>query len=100
MKPVEKGLGRSEGVVESEEVACFRIALGKSEESEVSVLTRIYALAIQKYQEYEKAAELAPDSCITTQIDRGALVLKPQQMRPSPVNEGNLDTGGYPLNQY
>ena len=41
-----------------------------------------------------------PDSCITTQIDRGALVLKPQQVRPSPVNEGNLDTGGHPLDQY
>jgi hypothetical protein len=50
----------------------------------------------------EMAAEPAPepDSCITTQIDRGALVLKPQQMRPSPVNEGNLDTGGHPLDQY
>ncbi len=61
MKPVEKGLGRSEGVVESEEVVRFKIALGKSEESEVSVLTRIYALAIQKYQENEKPAEPAPE---------------------------------------
>jgi hypothetical protein len=65
MKPVEKVLGRLEGVVESEGVVRFRIAREKSEESEVSVLTRIYALAIQKYQEYEKAAEPAPepDSC-------------------------------------
>ena len=65
MKPVEKGLGRSEGVVESEGVIRFRIALEKSEESEVRVLTKIYALAIQKYQENEKPAERAPehDSC-------------------------------------
>jgi hypothetical protein len=37
MKPVEKGLGRSEGVVESEGIVRFKIALGKSEESEVTV---------------------------------------------------------------
>jgi hypothetical protein len=65
MKPVEKGLGRSEGVVESEGVVRFRIALEKSAESEVRVLTRIYALAMQKYQENEMPAEFAhePDSC-------------------------------------
>jgi hypothetical protein len=61
MTPVEKGLGRSEGVVVSEGVVRFRIALGKSEESEVSVFTRIYALAMQKYQENEKPAESAPE---------------------------------------
>jgi len=60
MKPVEKDLGHLEGVVESERVACFRIALEKSEQSEVSVFTKIYALAIQKYQENEKPAELIP----------------------------------------
>jgi hypothetical protein len=47
MKPVEKVLGRLEGIVESEE-------------SEVSVLTKIYAHAIQKYQENEKPAESLP----------------------------------------
>jgi hypothetical protein len=62
MKPVEKALGRLEGVVESEGVVRFRIALEKSEKSEVSVLTKIYALAIQKYQENEKPAEPAPES--------------------------------------
>ena len=87
MKPVEKVLGCLEGVVESEGIVRFRIALEKSEESEVSVLTKIYALAMQKYQENEKPAEPAPepDSCITTQIDRGALAVQPQKMRPSPV---------------
>jgi hypothetical protein len=65
MKPVEKVLGRLEGVVESEGIVHFRIALEKSEESKVSVLTKIYALAMQKYQENEKLAEPAPepDSC-------------------------------------
>ena len=64
MKPIEKVLGRLEGV-ESEGVVRFRIALEKPEESEVSVLTKIYALAMQKYQENEKPAEPAPepDSC-------------------------------------
>ena len=56
MKPVEKVLGRLEGVVESEGIVHFRIALEKSEESKVSVLTKIYALAMQKYQENEKPA--------------------------------------------
>jgi hypothetical protein len=58
-------LGCLEGVVESEGVVRFRTALERSEESEVSVLTKIYALAMQKYQEYEKAAEPAPepDTC-------------------------------------
>jgi hypothetical protein len=65
MKPVEEGLGRLEGVVESEGVARFRMTLEKLEESEVSVLTKIYALAMQKSQEREKPAERAPepDSC-------------------------------------
>jgi len=54
-----------EGVVESEGIVRFRIALEQSEESKVSVLTKIYALAMQKYQENEKPAEPAPepDSC-------------------------------------
>jgi len=72
VKPVEKVLGRLEGVVESEGVVRFRIALEKSGESEVSVLTKIYTLAMQKYQEYEKAAEPAPepDSCNDAAIVR------------------------------
>ena len=40
MKPVEKVLSGLEGVVESEGVVRFRIALEKSEKSEVSVLTK------------------------------------------------------------
>ena len=71
-------------------------------EAELDALSAVYALALRRYHESKGTAEPAPepDSCITTQIDRGALVLKPQQMRPSPVNEGNLDTGGHPLDQY
>jgi hypothetical protein len=61
MKPVEKVLGRLEGVVESEGIVRFRIGLEKSEESEVSVLTKIYALAMQKYRENEKPTP-EPDS--------------------------------------
>jgi hypothetical protein len=77
MKPVERVLGRLEGVVESEGVVRFRIALGKSEESEVSVLTKIYALAIQKYQESEKPVEPAsePDSC-----NDAAIVRNPEEV--------------------
>jgi hypothetical protein len=72
MKPVEKVLGRLEGVVESEGVVRFRIALEGSEEGEVSVLTKIYALAMQKYQENEKPAEPAPEpnSCNDAAIVR------------------------------
>jgi hypothetical protein len=72
MKPDEKVLSGLEGVVESEGVVRFRLALEKSGESEVSVLTRIYALAMQKFQEYEKVAEPAPepDSCTDAAIVR------------------------------
>src|SRR5215218_6738132 len=71
MKPIEKVLGRLEGV-ESEGVVRFRIALEGSEEGEVSVLTKIYALAMQKYQENEKPAEPAPEpnSCNDAAIVR------------------------------
>jgi hypothetical protein len=70
-------------------------------EAELDALATVYKFILDCHAK-KKAAEPAPepDSCITTQIDRGALVLKPQQMRPSPVNEGNLDTGGHPLDQY
>jgi len=70
-------------------------------EAELDVLANVYRFILDchaKKKDVEPAPE--PDSCITTQIDSGALVLKPQQMRPSPVNEGNLDTGGHPLDQY
>jgi hypothetical protein len=72
MKPVERVLGRLEGVVESEGVVRIRIALEGSEESEVSVLTKIYALATQKYQENEKLVERAPepDGCNDAAIVR------------------------------
>jgi hypothetical protein len=69
MKPVETVLGSLEGVVESEGVVRFRIALEESEESEVSVLTKIYALAMQKYQKNEKPAP-EPDSCNDAAIVR------------------------------
>ncbi len=61
-----------EDVVESEGVARFRIGLEKSEESEVSVLTKICALTMQKYQENEKPAEPAPEpaSCNDAAIVR------------------------------
>jgi hypothetical protein len=58
-----------EGVVESEGIVRFRIAPEKSEESEVSVLTKIYALTMQKYQENEKPAP-EPDSCSDAAIVR------------------------------
>jgi hypothetical protein len=61
MKPVEKVLGRLEGVVESEGIVRFRIALERSEESEVTVLTRVYPLAMRKCQENKKPAEPAPE---------------------------------------
>ena len=84
MKPVEKVLGRLECVVESEGVVRFRIALKKSGESEVSVLTKNYALAMQKYQGYEKAAELAPepDSCNDTAIVRNTEEVSDVDHRP------------------
>ena len=70
-------------------------------EAELNVLANLYRFILDCHAK-KIAAEPAPepDSCITTQIDRRALVLKPQQMRPSPFNEGNLDTGGHPLDQY
>jgi hypothetical protein len=69
--------------------------------AEVNVLANVYRFILDSRAK-KMAAEPTPepDSRTTTQIDRGALVLKPQQMRPSPVNEGNLDTGGHPLDQY
>jgi hypothetical protein len=70
-------------------------------EAELAVLANTYRFILDCHAK-KMAAEPTPepDSCITTQIDRGALVLKPQQVRPSPVNEGNLDSGGHPLDQY
>jgi hypothetical protein len=84
MKPVEKVLGRLEGVVESEGIVRFRIALEKSEESEVSVLTKIYALAMQKYQEDEKPAESAPepDSCNDAAVVRNTEEVSHVEQRP------------------
>jgi hypothetical protein len=66
-------------------------------EAELHALATVYRFILDCHA---KKIAPEPDSCITTQIDRGALVLKPQHMRPSPVNEGNLDTGGHPLDQY
>jgi hypothetical protein len=79
----------------------YRSGPDATPEAELNALATCYRFILDCHAK-KKAAEPAPepDSCITTQIDRGALVLKPQQMRPSPVNEGNLDTGGHPLDQY
>jgi hypothetical protein len=84
MKPVEKVLGRLEGVVESEGVVRFRITLKKSEKSEVSVLTKTYALAMQKYQENGKPAEPAPepDSCNDAAIVRNTEEVSDVDHRP------------------
>jgi len=89
MKPVEKVLGRLEGVVESEGIVHLRIALEKSEESKVSVLTIIYALAIQKHQENEKSVEPAPkhDSCNDAAIVRNTEEVSHVEQRPDRPSE-------------
>jgi hypothetical protein len=55
-------------------------------EAEVNVLANVYRFILDCHAK-KKAVEPAPepDSCITTQIDRGALAVQPQKMRPSPV---------------
>jgi hypothetical protein len=95
MKPVEKALGRLEGVVESEGVVRFRSALEKLEESEVSVLTKIYALAMQKYQENEKPA-LEPDSCNDASVVRHTEEVSHVKRRPDRPSEivGTLSRKG------
>jgi hypothetical protein len=94
MKPVEKVLGRLEGVVESEGVVRFRIALEKSEESKVSVLTKIYALAIQKYQKNEKSVGPAPepDSCNDAAIVRNTEEVSDVEQRPDGTSETTYPT--------
>jgi hypothetical protein len=54
--------------------------------AEVNVLASVYRFILDCHAK-KKAVEPAPepDSCITTQIDRGALAVQPQKMRPSPV---------------
>jgi hypothetical protein len=95
MKPVEKVLGRLEGVVESEGVARFRIVLERSEESEVSVLTKIYALAMQKYQENEKPAEPAPepDSCNDAAIVRNTEKVSHVEQRLDRPSDDHIASG-------
>jgi hypothetical protein len=89
MKPAEKDLGRLEGVVESAGVVRFQIALDTSEESEGSALTKIYALAIQKYQANEKLAEPAyePDSCNGAAIVRNIEEVSHVEQRPDRPSE-------------
>ncbi len=86
MKPVEKVLGRLEGVVESAGIIRFRITLEKSEESEVSVPTKICALAIQKYQENEKPAP-NPDSCNDAAIVTNTEEVSDVEQRPDRPSE-------------
>jgi hypothetical protein len=78
-----------EGVVESEGIVRFRIALEKSEESKVGVLTKIYALAMHKYQENEKPAEPAPelDSCNDAAIVRNTEEVSDVEQRPDRPSE-------------
>jgi hypothetical protein len=95
MKPDEKVLSGLEGVVESEGVVRFRIALEKTAESEVGVLTKVYALAMQKYQGYEKAAEPAPepDSCTEASIVRNTEEVRHVEQRldrPSEITHTQL----------
>ena len=60
-------------------------------EAELNVLANIYRFILDCHAK-KKAVEPAPepDSCITTQIDRGALAVQPQKLRPSPVNNSDL----------
>jgi hypothetical protein len=55
-------------------------------EAELNALATVYRFILDCHAK-KIAAEPAPkpDSCITTQIDRGALAVQPQKMRPSPV---------------
>jgi hypothetical protein len=55
-------------------------------EAELDVLANVYRFILDCHAK-KKAVEPAPepDSCITTQIDRGALAVQPRKMRPSPV---------------
>jgi hypothetical protein len=90
-----------EGVVESEGVIRFRIALEKSEESEASVLTKIYVLAMQKYQENGKPAEPAPEpgSCNDTAIVRatkGVSHVEQRLDRPSETTYPTVLESAYP----
>jgi hypothetical protein len=86
MKPVEKALGRLEGIVELVVIVRFRSALEKSEESEVSVLTKIYALAMQKYLKTEEPA-LEPDSCNDAAIVRNTEEVSYVEHRPDRPSE-------------
>jgi hypothetical protein len=78
-----------EGVVESEGIVRFRIALDKSEESKVSVLTKIYALAIQMYQEKEKPVGPTPehDSCNDAAIVTNIEEVSHVEQRPDRPSE-------------
>jgi hypothetical protein len=64
----------------------YRSRLDATPEAELNVLANVYRFILDCHAK-KKAVEPAPepDSCITTQIDRGALAVQPQKMRPSPV---------------
>jgi hypothetical protein len=62
MKPVEKVLSGLEGVVESEGISSLQERAGEvGGERDQCPHKKIYALAMQKYQGNEKAAEPAPE---------------------------------------
>jgi hypothetical protein len=86
MKPVEKVLGRLEDVVESEGIVRFRIALEKPEESEVSVLTKICALVMPKYQGNEKPTP-EPNSCNDAAIVTNIEEVSHVEQRPDRPSE-------------
>jgi hypothetical protein len=75
-----------EGVVESEGIVRFRIALEKSEESEVSVLTKICALAMPKHQENEKPTP-EPNSCNDAAIVTNIEEVSHVEQRPDRPSE-------------
>ena len=60
-------------------------------EAELNVLANVYHFILDCHAK-KKAVEPAPepDSCITTQIDRGALAVQPQKCAPRRSNNSDL----------
>ena len=60
-------------------------------EAESNVLANVYRFILDCHAK-KKAVEPAPepDSCITTQIDRGALAVQPQKCAPRRSNNSDL----------
>ena len=60
-------------------------------EAELAVLANTYRFVLDCHAK-KKAVEPAsePDSCITTQIDRGALAVQPQKCAPRRSNNSDL----------